>query len=141
MVMRRHRAAAVAALTAWLAGTGCTTLQEIPRGEYERPGERKAVHLLTADSLEYEFDFTRVDKDTLTGYRRQDVEGQAPDYATLAVPLSDVKQLSTRRLDWTRTGLLGGLGAIIVASAGLAAKNNNFGGSNGSSGGGGGRVP
>lgn len=124
MQTKRHRAAAVLALTTWLAGSGCTTLREIPRSEYGQLAEQKPVQLLTTDSLEYEFDFARISGDSLTGFRRQDVEGPADEYATMSLPFSQIQRLSTRQVDWTRTGLVGGLGALIVAAAGLAAKNN-----------------
>lgn len=141
MVSLRRRAATVVALLSWVAGAGCTTLREIPRSEYTAEPELRAVRLLTADSLEYEFDFTRHSGDTLTGFRRQDISGPAEQYATLELQMGEVRKLSVRRIDWTRTGLVGGLGALIVASAGLAAKNasNREGNSSGSPGGG--RVP
>jgi len=105
------------------------------------PGELKAVRLMTRDSLDYEFDFARVQGDSITGFRRRDDAGPAPDYATLALPLHDVQKLSTRQIDWTRTMLMGGLGVLVVATAGLAAAHNQTGGEGGDSGGGSGRPP
>jgi hypothetical protein len=142
MLVRHRRAASLTALTAWLAGSGCTALREIPRSEYSHLSEQKTVRLLTTDSLEYEFDFARISGDTLTGFRRQDVEGPAAEYATMSLPFSQIQRLSTRQVDWTRTGLVGGLGALIVAAAGLAAKNNGaLGGGNQTGGPPGGRIP
>jgi hypothetical protein len=138
--MRHPRAAALAALIAWGAGAGCTALKEIPRSEYTSPGEIKSVRLMTRDSLDYEFDFARVQGDSITGFRRRDEGGPAADYATLALPLQEVQRISTRQIDWPRTMLVGGLGILLVATAGLAAKNSQTGGG-GDSGGGSGRPP
>ncbi len=141
--MTRHRAAAIAALTAWCAASGCTTLQEIPRTEYTALNERREVRVLTRDSLSYEFDYALIRGDTLTGYRRQDQEdqGPVPVYSSFAMPLGNVEKLSARRLDWYRTGLVGGLGVLVVAGAGLAKNAISDRGANTSGGGPGDRVP
>jgi len=41
------------------------------------------------------------------------------EFATLRVPLDDVKELSTRQLDWKRTGLIGGGVVAVLAVIGL----------------------
>ncbi|HTO90416.1 MAG TPA: hypothetical protein VMJ70_04740 [Candidatus Sulfotelmatobacter sp.] len=139
--MRQPRAAALAVLMVWGAGSGCTALKEIPPKDYVGHGDLKSVRLITRDSLEYEFDYAKVQGDSITGYRRRDDSGPAPEYASLALPLQDVQKLSMRQTDWTRTMLIGGLGVLLVATAGLAAKNSNsIGGGNDSSGGSG-RLP
>ena len=124
--MTRQRAAAIAALTIWCAASGCTTLQEIPRTEYTAVAERKSVQVLTRDSLNYEFDYATISGDTLTGFRRQEDGGPAAQYASMVLPLENIEKLSARRLDWYRTGLVGGVGILTVAGAGLAknAANN-----------------
>ena len=134
--MTRQRAAAVAALTVWCAASGCTTLQEIPRAEYTAGRERRAVRVMTRDSLQYEFDYTVVSNDTLTGFRREEVGGAVPEYASVAFPLDNIEKLAARRVDWYRTTLVGGVGILAVAGAGLA-KNSSGRTSNGSSGSGG----
>ena len=140
--MTRHRAVALAALSAWCAASGCTTLQEIPRTEYTAATERRAVRVMTRDSLTYEFDYATISGDTLTGFRRQDEsEGPVPDYASLALPLENVERLQSRRVDWYRTGLIGGVGILAVAGAGLAKNSLDRGGNTGGSGGPSGRVP
>ena len=139
--MTRQRAAAVAALTVWCAASGCTTLQEIPRGQYAAAAERKAVRVMTRDSLQYEFDYAVVSNDTLTGFRRQDVGGAVPEYASLALPLDDIERLSSRRVDWYRTTLVGGVGILAVAGAGLAKNAADRGPGDGSGSGGKGRLP
>ena len=138
--MRHPRAAALAALIAWGTGAGCTALKELPRAQFTSPGELKSVRLMTRDSLDYEFDFARVAGDSITGFRRRDDAGPAADYATLAMPLQDVEKVQTRQIDWPRTMLMGGLGVLLVATAGLAANHNQTGGG-GDSGGGSGRPP
>ena len=97
--------------------TGCTSLREIPRSDYTAQPERKNVRLWTLEGLEYEFDFVRVENDSIVGYRRQDVEGAYDDYAVFGLPLAEVARLSARRVDWARTGLVGGgvLAAVVVA--------------------------
>ncbi len=140
--MTRQRAASIAVLTVWCAASGCTTLQEIPRGEYTAAPERRAVRVLTRDSLQYEFDYATFTADSLTGFRRLEISGPAPEYNSLAMPLENVERLSSRRVDVYRTGLIGGIGILAVIGAGLA-KNaaDNRGPNEGSGGGGGGRLP
>jgi hypothetical protein len=140
--MTSQRAACIAVLTAWCAASGCTTLQEIPRTEYTALNERRAVRVFTRDSLSYEFDYATITRDSLVGFRRNDVEdgGPVPEYTSLAMPLDNIEKLSARKVDWYRTGLIGGLGVLAVAGAGLA--KNAVGGSGEPSGGsGGGRIP
>ena len=140
--MTRQRAACIAVLTAWCAASGCTSLQEIPRTEYTALNERRAVRVLTRDSLSYEFDYATITRDSLVGFRRNDVEsgGPVPEYSSLAMPLENIERLSARKVDWYRTGLIGGLGVLAVAGAGLA-KNAASNGGETSSGGGTGRIP
>ena len=118
--MTRQRAAVVALLTVWCAASGCTTLREIPRTEYAAADERKAVRVLTRDSLVYEFDYATVANDTLTGFRRLEVAGAVPEYDSMSLPLESIERLSSRRVDWYRTTLIGGVGVLAVAGAGLA---------------------
>ena len=139
--MTRQRAAALAVLTAWCAASGCTTLQEIPRTEYTAVPERRSVSVLTRDSLSYEFDYATIQGDTLTGFRRQeDAGGPAAQYASMVLPLETIEKLSARRVDWYRTGLIGGVGILGVAAAGLA-KNASDNRDGNESPGGGGRIP
>ena len=49
---------------------------------------------------------------------RRDVEGPIDEFDTLRLPLDEVATISARRIDWYRTGLVGGLSmAAIVAVA------------------------
>lgn len=114
---------------------GCTSLREIPRTDYGTLAERKNVRVNTRDGLVYEFDYVRVDHDSLLGFRRRDVEGAFDEFATHRVALEDIQHLSSRRVDWYRTGLIGGGAIAAVVAAGLnAASRNN--GDDGQSGGG-----
>ena len=138
--MKRHRwGRSWVAIVALLA-TGCTALKEIPRSEYAAQAERKHVRVVTRDGLQYEFDYTQVQGDTLVGYRERDVPGAAEDIATVPFALEDITALRVRGLDWYRTGLIGG--GLIAA---LVATGLTTGGadrpSDGGSSGGGGRVP
>lgn len=134
--MTRQRAASIAVLTAWCAASGCTALQEIPRTEYTSLNERHSVRVLTRDSLSYEFDYATITRDSLVGFRRNDAEnsGPVPEYSSLSMPLDNIERLSARKVDWYRTGLIGGLGVLAVAGAGLA-KNGVGGGGTTSPGG------
>ena len=119
-----------------LAANLCTSLKEVPRGEYAARPERRQVRIWTTDSLEYELDFARVQNDTLIGYRRRDVQGAVDEFDTLTLPLDRVARLSARRIDWYRTGLIGGVSLAAVVAAGLSGR-----GSSGGPGGGGGDCP
>jgi hypothetical protein len=121
--------------------TGCTSLREIPRNQYAAQPERKNVRVMTRDSLRYEFDFINVQADTLVGYRRRDIEGPADEYATVRVPLDEVAQLSSRRLDWYRTGLVGGGFIAALVARGLAGSADKPITPGDGGGGGGSRVP
>ncbi len=118
---------------------GCTSLREIPREQLAVKPERKDVRVVTRAGLQYEFDFARFEAESLVGYRRRDVEGAVPDYATMHIALDDVARVSSRELDWTRTALIGGGVAAAGIAAGLASRNAKGGGTPGD--GGGGKVP
>jgi hypothetical protein len=110
----------------WLAGSGCTSLREIPRGEYGTQAERRDVRLVTREGLHYEFDAMRVEGDTLVGFKRRDVEGSIEEYASVHVALDDVGVLEVRRLDWLKTGLIGaGAAAVVVTAAVIRNRNDS----------------
>jgi hypothetical protein len=137
--MHRNNIYAWVLLTAWIAGTGCTTLREVPRSEYAARPQRDHVKITTNEGLEYEFDYVRVDEDTLVGYRERDNDDPVPDIATLSVALDDIAHLSQRGVDWYRTGIIGGgvLAAVIAAGYAKANKNSD----NGNESGGGNKPP
>jgi hypothetical protein len=121
----------------WLAGAGCTSLREIPRGEYGVLAERKDVRLVTGAGLKYEFDFVHIEGDTLVGFRRREVEGPIDEFGTIHLALDDVSRLEARRIDWIRTGIVGAGAAAGIVAAGAIRNQSDGGGS----GGGGIKVP
>lgn len=139
--MKCSRALAAAVLALQFASAGCTSLREIPRAEYTDIPERKGVRVETKDGLVYDFDYAAFAGDSLTGYRhRSDVEGPVDQTVTFRIALDDIDHLTTRKLDWYRTGLVGGgvLAGVLVAGLGGKAASSPDGGSSG--GGGGGRI-
>ena len=97
--------------------SGCTALRELPRGEYAAQVERKNVRIETAEGLRYEFDYARFGEDTLTGFKRREIEASRfEEFDAVALPLERVSKLSVRRIDWMRTGVIGGaaLGVVLV---------------------------
>jgi hypothetical protein len=119
MFHRRALRLTVACLA--LASSGCSSLRELARSDYLDKPERRDVRVLTRDGLEYEFDYARVQGDSLVGYRSRNVEGSVEDFAVLPIAFEDIGHLSVRSLDWGRTLLVGG--GVVVAGAliGLAA--------------------
>jgi hypothetical protein len=72
--MKLRRAWVVTMLVSMVLGEGCTSLREIPPGDYAGQVPQKAVRVVTVDSLRYELDSATIVGDTLVGYRRKDVE-------------------------------------------------------------------
>jgi hypothetical protein len=112
--------ARLAAAALWLAASGCTALREVPRSQYAAQPERRNVRVMTRDSLQYEFERARFAADSLVGYHRRDVEGPVEEYSTVKLALDDVSRLTTRRVDWYRTGLIGGVGLAAILAAALS---------------------
>jgi hypothetical protein len=115
----------------WLAGSGCSSLQEIPRSQYDEREQRRDVRVEMTDGRVFEFDQVHVDGDTLVGYRRQDTDDPSEEFVTVKLALDDVGHLRARAVDWYRTGLLGaGIAAVVViAGLSISAKNNTDSGS------------
>jgi len=137
--MRVHRGLRVAACVLCLSSSGCTAIREIPRGEYAAQPQRDHVRVVTRDGLLYEFDYATFREDSLVGFKRRDTEGHVEDYASLGLPLELVATMSTRQIDWVRTGLVGGVGLLVVLVGAYKASQASNGGGNSS--GGGGRPP
>ena len=121
--MKRSRALRGAVLISWLAAASCSTLREIPRGDYPLVAERRGVRVETREGLVYDFDYAAFSSDSLTGYRhRSDVEGPVDQTVSFQIALGDIDHLTTRKLDWYRTGLVaalvGALGRFACASPG-----------------------
>ena len=124
-----------------LAAAGCTALRDIPRDQFAARPERKNVHVETRDGLVYEFDYIRLQGDSLIGFRRRDVEASVDEFATVPMPLEDVTHMSARGVDWRRTSLVGGGAVAAVLAAGIAAGSHGSNSSSSSGGGKGGGVP
>jgi len=107
-------------LLAWVAGSGCATLREIPRSDYAARAQNRPIRVLTRDGLSYELDAAKVEADTLVGYRRRDVQGPIDEFDTVRLPLVEVATISARRIDWYRTGLIGGLSMAAIVALGLS---------------------
>jgi hypothetical protein len=127
----------------WLLSCGCSSLHEIARSDYSSLPAGRGVRVETRDGLVYDFDYASFAADSITGFRhRADIEGPVDQTVSFSIAIEDIDHLTTRRLDWYRTGLVGGslLAAVVVAGLGVAAaKSDN---ANGSSGGGkGGLTP
>ena len=137
--MRFHRGLRVAACGLWLSNAGCTALREVPRGEYAAQPQRDHVRVVTRDGLLYEFDYATFREDSLVGFKRRETESHVDEYASLDLPLEQVATMSTRQIDWLRTGLVGGVGLLVVLVGAYKASQSSNGGDNSS--GGGGRPP
>ena len=118
--MKMSRGWHVLVLLAWSMGMGCTALREIPRAEYVGRAQGRPIRVVTREGLTYELDAAKVEADTLVGYRRRDVEGAIDEFDTLRVPLAEVATISARRIDWYRTGLIGGLSMAAIVAVGVS---------------------
>lgn len=130
--MRLSRTLSGIMLGLWLAASGCSSLREIPRLDYNSLPERKGVRVETRDGLVYDFDYASFTGDSLTGFRhRSDVEGPVDQTTSFRIALDDIEHLTTRRLDWYRTGLVSGsvLAGVLVAGLGPANRPPETGGS------------
>jgi hypothetical protein len=135
--MRLTRARASAVLAVWLLANGCTTMREIPRSDYARIPEGRNIRVETRDGLVYDFDYATVTGDSLSGVRhRSDVEGPVDQTVTFQIALDDIQALTTRKLDWYRTGLVSGSVVAGVLVAALGARKNGPDGGDGDGGGG-----
>jgi hypothetical protein len=118
-----QRAAAAAGVAGVLASS-CTAMREIPRDEFTAREERKNIRVETREGLIYDFDFVRVQGDSLIGFRRLDIESPIEEYRRLGFVPDDIEKLSARGISWTRTGLVGGGVIAAVVAAGLSTSNN-----------------
>ena len=130
------RVAAAAGIAAVLASS-CTTLREIPREQYTARAERKNIRLETREGLIYDFEFMRVEGDSLIGFRRLEIESPFDEFRRLGFAATDVEKLSARGINWTRTSLVGGGVIAAVVAAGLSSQADDGGGDSGPPG----RVP
>ena len=135
--MRRKRWLRLAVLAAWVGAGGCMTLRDVPMSQLAARSERTRVRVETIESLVYEFDYATFASDTLTGFRsRPDVEGPADQVSVFRIPFDQLTHVSTRQLDWRRTGMVGGGMAATALAVGLRAATRHDNSSGSSSGGG-----
>ena len=127
--MRIHRGLRVAACALWFSGSGCTSLREIPRGDYAARPQREHVRVVTREGLLYEFDYARFAADSVVGFKRRDIESRVEEYAIFGLPLDQVARIATRQIDWMRTGLVGGGVLLAVLAAAYRANQQSGGGS------------
>jgi hypothetical protein len=120
-----HRFFRVVAALLCLGASGCTALREIPRSEYASRPERRNVAVDTQDGLHYEFDFVRLSGDSLVGYRRRDSQTAFEEFDALPIPLESVTKFSSRRVDWYRTGMIGGAAIAAIVTAALARRGSS----------------
>ena len=119
--MRRSRAECAAVLALMVAANGCTAMREIPRSDYDSKPERHGVRVETRDGLVYDFDYASFSADSLTGYRtRTDTDGPVDQTVALKLALDDIEHLTSRKVDWFRSGLIGGTVLAGVLVAGLS---------------------
>jgi len=117
-----RRWAAVACLLAY----GCSTMREIPRGEYAAEPQRENVKVQTRSGAKYDFDRVRVQSDSLFGDQRVDTEeGSFEEYRTTPLALDDVTAISVRKLDWYRIGLVAGVAAAVALAAVLTQQKDS----------------
>jgi len=134
--MKVSRPMAAVLLMAWTLSSGCTTMREIPPAQYNARPERSGLRVETRDGLVYTFDYATFDPDSLTGYHsRSEVEGTLDQVAVVSIALSDIQHLTSRSVNWTRTGLVGGGVIVGLIAAGVTAAHRNDNGSNTSGGG------
>ena len=122
-----RRAAAVLCL----AACGCSAMRELPRDQYAGQPERRNVRIETQGGESIEFDRVKVSADSLVGLRQKQVESAFDEYEQVALPLSEVRRMSVRQIDWYRTGLIGGVAAAVALAAVLSQSGGNGGGGSG----------
>lgn len=111
---------ALALAGAVLVSEGCSAFREIPPADYAARPSRDNVKVTLRDGRTFEFDSARIEADSLKGYSRRDDTGIIEEYDTHVFALADIGALSARRIDWYRTGLVGGVSLAAVIAAGIA---------------------
>jgi hypothetical protein len=124
--MKRSKRRSLAAALCLLA-TGCTALREIPPSQYAAKPERQDIRVETGAGHTYQFERARISGDSLQGYQRLDVEGRFEQYETVPLGLDQIRRMSTRRVDWHRTGIVLGIGAAVTLAAILTRQKSESG--------------
>ena len=129
--MKKAIARIAAAGIAGVLASSCTALREIPREEYTARAERKNIRIETREGLIYDFEFLRVQGDSLIGFRRLEIESPFDEFQRQGFVSADIEKLSARGISWTRTGLVGGGVIAAVVAAGLSSQSDDGGGDSG----------
>lgn len=114
-----------------VVATGCSSLAQVPRGDFAAVPERRAVLVHTDAGEQYSFDRATFTADSLTGvgYQQRTVllaDGQpsVEEVATeVRLPLDRIVSLQEKRRDWGRTAKWG-LGAAGAAAFVIAVGTN-----------------
>lgn len=126
------RLPAILVVSSLAVATGCSSLAQVPRGEFAAAPERRSVLVRTSDGEQYSFDRAVISADTLTGvgYQQRTViqaDGQpsVEEIATrVSIPLERIASLQQKRRDWGRTAKWG-LGAAGAAAFVIAVGTNS----------------
>lgn len=121
------RLPAILVVSSLAVATGCSSLAQVPRGEFAAAPLRKGVLVRTSDGDQYSFDRALISADTLTGvgYQQRTIvqaDGQpsVEEFATeVRIPLERIASLQQKRRDWGRTAKWGlgaaGAAAFVIA--------------------------
>lgn len=126
------RLPAILVVSSLAVATGCSSLAQVPRGEFAAAPLRKGVLVRTTDGDQYAFDRALISADTLTGvgYQQRTIvqaDGQpsVEEVATeVRIPLERIASLQQKRRDWGRTARWG-LGAAGAAAFVIAVGTNS----------------
>jgi hypothetical protein len=122
-----NRLPTIVVVSSFVLATGCSSLAQVPRGEFAAVPVRKNVLVRTIEGEQYAFDRAVISADTLTGigYRQHTIvldDGQ-PSIEEIAtevhLSLDRVASLQEKRRDWGRTTRWGvgaaGAAAFVIA--------------------------
>ena len=126
-------------VSALAVASGCSSLAQVPRGEFASIPVRKSVLVRTSDGEQFAFDRAVISADSLTGtgYQQRttvmaDGEPSVEEVVTeVRLPLERIASLQQKRRDWGRTARWGlgaaGAAAFVVAVGTNAIKDDGAG--------------
>jgi hypothetical protein len=99
-------------LLAFLAGSSCSVMREVPREEFASAPARQRVRITSRDGRTLRLREVRFTADSLVGTPDVAAKGEdAPPPAQVGFALDEIAVLEQRQVDWFRTGLVAGAGA------------------------------
>jgi hypothetical protein len=133
-------------VSALAVASGCSSLAQVPRGEFASVAERRSVLVRTSDGEQFSFDRALISADSLTGIGYQQHTVILPDgqpaieerSTQVRLPLERITSLQQKRRDWGRTARwsLGAAGAAaFVVAVGTNTINDDGAGPGGGKGG------